>query len=99
MASGFHNLAAVFSHRNYAITSVGYGPALVGLWAQRIGVGWLAWNLTHSPTWLGLIAAADLVPTIILSPIAGAIIDRVHPLRMTLISQRSEEHTSELQSH
>jgi MFS family permease len=87
LASGFHNLVTILSQRNFAISTTGYGPALTGLWAQRVGVGWLAWSLTHSPTWLGIVAAADLVPTIVLSPIAGAIIDRVHPLRMTIISQ------------
>lgn len=87
MSSGFKNLVAILSQRNYAISTTGYAPALTGLWAQRVGVGWLAWSLTHSPIWLGLIAAADLVPTIVISPIAGAIVDRVHPLRMTIISQ------------
>ncbi len=87
MSSGFRNVAAVLSQWNYAVSTTGYGPALTGLWAQRVAVGWLAWNLTHSPTWLGLIAAADLVPTIILSPIAGALVDRLHPLRMTIVSQ------------
>lgn len=87
MSSGFRNVVAVLSQRNYAISTIGYGPALTGLWAQRVAVGWLAWNLTHSPTWLGLIAAADLVPTIVLSPIAGALVDRLHPLRMTIVSQ------------
>lgn len=87
MSSGFRNVATVLSQRNFAVSTIGYGPSLTGLWAQRVAVGWLTWNLTHSPTWLGIIAAADLVPTIILSPIAGALVDRIHPLRMTIVSQ------------
>jgi predicted MFS family arabinose efflux permease len=85
--SGLRNAVAVLLQRNYAISSAGYVPALIGLWAQRVGVGWLAWDLTHSPTWLGLLSAADLLPAIALSPIAGAVVDRVHPLGMTKGSQ------------
>ena len=87
MSAGFRNVFAMLSQRNYAVSTSGYVPALVTVWAQRVGVGWLAWNLTHSPSWLGLIAAADLLPAIGLSPIAGAVVDRVHPLRMTTTSQ------------
>ncbi len=65
----------------------GAGIALIGNWAQRIAVAWLAWELTKSATWLGLIAFADLFPTIILTPIAGVIADRVDRRKMSLISQ------------
>jgi MFS family permease len=87
MLSAFRNMFGVLAQRNYGINSAGYVPALITLWAQRVGVGWLAWSLTQSPTWLGLIAAADLLPAVILSPIAGALVDRMHPLRMTVQSQ------------
>lgn len=65
----------------------GAGIALVGMWAQRIAVAWLAWELTRSTTWLGLIAFADLFPTIILTPIAGVIADRMDRRKLSLISQ------------
>ncbi|HTI87041.1 MAG TPA: MFS transporter [Alphaproteobacteria bacterium] len=87
MLSAFQNMFGVLTQRNYGVNSAGYVPALITLWAQRVGVGWLAWSLTQSPTWLGLMAAADLLPAVLISPIAGALVDRVHPLRMTVISQ------------
>ncbi|MGE5537098.1 MAG: MFS transporter [Gemmatimonas sp.] len=87
MLSAFENMFAVLTQRNYGINSAGYVPALITLWAQRVGVGWLAWNLTQSPTWLGLIAAADLLPAVVISPFAGALVDRVHPMRMSIASQ------------
>ena len=65
----------------------GAGIALIGMWAQRIAVAWLAWELTKSATWLGLIAFADLFPTIVLTPIAGVIADRVDRRKLSLISQ------------
>ena len=57
-----------------------------GLWAQRAAIGWLTWELTHSPTWLGIIAAADLLPGVVVSPFAGVIADRSLPLRMMKVT-------------
>ena len=83
----FSNVADAWKQRNFAIYMTGAGIALVGMWAQRIAVAWLAWELTKSTTWLGLIAFADLFPTIILTPIAGVIADRVDRRKLSLISQ------------
>lgn len=83
----FSNVADAWKQRNFAIYMTGAGIALVGMWAQRIAVAWLAWELTKSTTWLGLIAFADLFPTIILTPIAGVIADRMDRRKLSLISQ------------
>lgn len=83
----FSNVADAWKQRNFAIYMTGAGIALVGMWAQRIAVAWLAWELTRSTTWLGLIAFADLFPTIILTPIAGVIADRMDRRKLSLISQ------------
>jgi MFS family permease len=77
----------VFTYRNYAWFMGGMCPNLITIWMQRVGVGWLAWELTHSPTWLGIIAAADLVPMLFLAPIAGAVTDRVVPLNQARAMQ------------
>ena len=83
----FSNVVDAWKQRNFAIYMTGAGIALVGMWAQRIAVAWLAWELTKSTTWLGLIAFADLFPTIILTPIAGVIADRMDRRKLSLISQ------------
>ena len=44
---------------------------------QRIGVGWLAWELSHSGAVLGLVAFADLFPTLLIGPFGGALADRL----------------------
>ena len=77
----------VFSHRNYMLFMVGLGPSAISSWMQRVGVGWLAWELTHSPAWLGRIAAADLIPFLFLSPFAGVFIDRSSPHKVLLTAQ------------
>ena len=80
-------IVSVFGHRNYALFMGGMSPHLIGTWMQRVAVGWLAWELTHSPTWLGVIAAADLAPGMFMGPIAGAYTDRGIPLRLSKIAQ------------
>jgi predicted MFS family arabinose efflux permease len=74
-------------HRDHRLFNITLTPALISLWAQRTGVGWLAWDLTGSPTWLGIIAAADLLPAMILAPMAGVTADRSDPVRMMWLTQ------------
>ncbi|CAN0165440.1 unnamed protein product, partial [Phaeothamnion confervicola] len=46
------------------------------------------WELTHSNTWVGAVAAADLAPMLILAPIAGAQADRSNnPMRMLRLTK------------
>lgn len=61
--------------------------AWTGMWMQRVAVGWIAWELTQSTFWIGLVAFADLVPAIVISPLAGAYADRADRLRMTVGTQ------------
>src|SRR3712207_4016355 len=77
----------IWAHRNYAIFAGGMTPHLLAIWMQRLGVGWLAWELSHSTVWLGLVAAADLAPMLVLAPFAGAVTDRGDPLRQLKIAQ------------
>lgn len=71
----------VWRHRDYALFMSGIGPHYVTGWMQRFTVGYLAWELSHSPAWLGAVAAADLAPMILIAPFAGAIVDRWDPIK------------------
>jgi predicted MFS family arabinose efflux permease len=73
---GLGNIARAFAHRNYRVYISGNGVSLIGWWLQRVSVGWLAWTLTHSGTWLGLVSLADFLPVLVLSPFAGVLADR-----------------------
>lgn len=84
--AGFRNALRVLRIRNYRVYTVGNAISLVGVWIQRIAVGWLAWRLTHSGFWLGMCAAGDLVPSVLISPFAGALADRVDRIRLVQIS-------------
>src|ERR1700757_2528192 len=75
-ATGFGNVAAAFAHRNYRVYVSGNAVGLIGTWMQRVAVGWLAWTLTHSGAWLGILSMAEFFPVVFLSPLAGALADR-----------------------
>jgi MFS family permease len=65
------------SSRNFRIYWYGNLAFVLGYWMQRLAAGWLAWKLTESATWLGVIGAAALIPLFVLGPLAGAIADRL----------------------
>ncbi|MDB5370633.1 MAG: transporter [Roseomonas sp.] len=54
---------------------------------HRISVAWLAWEMTGSALWVGLVAFSDLAPAALISPIAGAVADRVDRVKLTSYSQ------------
>tara|TARA_E500000331_G_scaffold84169_1_gene79802 strand:+ start:1854 stop:3116 length:1263 start_codon:yes stop_codon:yes gene_type:complete len=86
-SSRLGGIAVAMANRNYRVYTYGAIPSLLGTWIQRMAMGWLAWELTKSGTWLGLIAFADLAPTVLTAPIAGAFADRVNRLRMVRMVQ------------
>lgn len=55
----------------------GNSAALTCIWMQRIAVLWLAWELSESTFWSSVVLAAQLVPTVIIGPLFGAVADRV----------------------
>lgn len=48
-----------------------------GGWIVRILLSWLAWDLTGSPSFVGVIATASLLPVAVFGPIFGALADRM----------------------
>jgi MFS family permease len=86
-ARGLGNLARALKNPNFRIFTAGNAVSLVGTWMHRVVTGWLTWELTHSGFWLGLIAFADLFPTVVVGPFAGAYADRLDRLRVTQVSQ------------
>ena len=58
-----------------------------GMWMQRIAVAWLAWEMTHSPFSVGMVAFTDLAPAVLCSPVAGALADRLDRVRLTTLTQ------------
>ncbi len=58
----------------------------LGSWMLRFIVGWSAWDLTESATWVGVVAALMLAPAFVLSPLFGILSDRINPRYGLLVS-------------
>ncbi len=87
LPAGFAAILETLRQPNYGTYVAGNSISLIGTWMQRIGIGWLAWDLSHSGTVLGLVAFADLCPTLVLGPFGGALADRLDQRRMMLVTQ------------
>jgi MFS family permease len=63
--------------RNYRLFAAGQVVSLVGTWMQRVAQDWLVLNLSGgSPVALGVAAALQFGPTLLLSVFGGAFADR-----------------------
>jgi MFS family permease len=63
-------------HRNYRLFFSGQSISLMGTWIMRIATSWLVYRLTGSALLLGLVGFCGQIPTLLLAPFAGVVIDR-----------------------
>lgn len=75
------------NYYNFRLYVVGQSVSLVGTWMQRIAVGWLVYEMTHSAFMLGLVAFSSQIPMLILSPYSGTYVDRHSRYRTLLVTQ------------
>lgn len=80
--------ATAFRHRNYRIFFAGQAVSLVGTWMQQVAQAWLVLELTGDPIWLGVVAAAQFIPVMVLGLFAGVAADAL-PKRQTLVAAQS----------
>ena len=72
------------SHRNYRLFFSGQAISLVGTWMVAVAQSWLVLQLTHDPFMLGVVAAAQFLPVLVLGLLGGVITDLL-PRRPTLM--------------
>src|SRR5437868_6716175 len=75
------------SHRNYRLFFSGQSVSLIGTWMTRIATSWLVYRLTGSALLLGVVGFCGQIPTLLLSPVAGVLVDRHNRHRILLITQ------------
>lgn len=80
------NLSALNS-RNIRLYLAGNLFSLNAMWMLRIVVGWLAWDLTGSASFVGLIAFAYILPTMFLGPLFGVLSNRSDVRRAAIMVQ------------
>jgi len=84
----FGGTFAALRHPNYRLWFFGQLVSLVGTWMQTTAQGFLVYELTASPAYLGYVGFANGIPTWLFTLYGGLIADRV-PRRTMLIPTQS----------
>jgi MFS family permease len=74
-------------HRNFRLFFSGQSVSLIGTWITRIATSWLVYRLTHSAMLLGLVGFCGQIPTLLLAPVAGVLVDRWDRHRILIWTQ------------
>ncbi len=78
---------AALRHRNYQLWFYGQMVSLMGTWMQSTAQGYLIYQLTNSPVYLGLVGFAAGIPTWLFTLFGGVIADRISRRNLMVITQ------------
>ncbi len=84
---GLRKTFAALEHPNYRLWFFGQMISLFGTWMQATAQGFLVYQLTGSPTYLGLVGFAGGVPSWIFTLYGGVVADRISRRTLLLITQ------------
>jgi len=84
---GWRSLGRALRHRNYRLFFGGQAVSLVGTWMTRVATGWLVYSLSDSAWMLGVVGFAGQIPTFVLAPFAGVMVDRWDRHRVLVVTQ------------
>lgn len=78
---------SVFANRDFKLLFIGSTISALGDQFTLVALPWLVLKLTGSPAALGLVLAAMALPRAIFMLIGGAVVDRMSPRRVLLVSR------------
>ena len=87
MPSPAGRLTRALQHRNFRLFFGGQSISLVGTWITRVATSWLVYRLTGSALLLGIAGFAGQIPTLIITPFAGVLVDRHDRRKILLLTQ------------
>ena len=80
-------LTRALASRNFRLFFSGQSVSLVGTWITRIATSWLVYRLTGSALLLGIVGFCGQIPTLLLAPFAGVLVDRWNRHRILVVTQ------------
>jgi len=80
---------ASLKHYNYRLWFFGQLVSLMGTWMQSTAQGYLIYQLTGSPAYLGLVGFVGGIPALIFTLFGGVIADRISRRNLMVITQTS----------
>lgn len=81
----FGGIGEAFGDANFRRYSVGSLVSWLSYFVQAVATAWVTWSLTHSTTWLAMVALLDAVPMGVLAPLGGVVADRYDRFRVILV--------------
>jgi MFS family permease len=78
---------AAMRHRNYRLFFAGQGLSLIGTWMMTVAQSWLILQLTGDPLLLGVVAAVQWLPVLVLGLFGGLVADALPKRRTMLFTQ------------
>ncbi len=85
--SRFSHAWRALRHPNFRLYFVGQSISLVGTWITRIATSWLVYRLTGSAFLLGVVGFAGQIPTFLLAPFAGVLVERMNRRQLLVWTQ------------
>lgn len=73
--------------RDFRVFWIGQLISFSGTWMQSTAQGWLVYDLTKSPFFLGIVAAAASLPVLFLTLIGGVVADRFIKRKLLVVTQ------------
>ena len=86
-ARDFSHAWRALRHPNFRLFFGGQSISLIGTWMTRIATAWLVYRLTKSSLLLGLVSFTGQIPTFLLAPLAGVLVDRIDRRQVLLWTQ------------
>jgi MFS family permease len=80
-------ITRALQHRNFRLFFGGQSISLVGTWITRVATSWLVYRLTGSELLLGIAGFCGQIPTLVITPFAGVLVDRMDRRRILLLTQ------------
>ena len=80
-------ITQALQHRNFRLFFGGQSISLIGTWITRVATSWLVYRLTGSLVLLGVVGFCGQIPTLLLAPFAGVLVDRSDRQRILIITQ------------
>jgi MFS family permease len=85
--SRFSHAWRALCHRNFRLFFTGQSISLIGTWMTRVATSWLVYRLTGSALLLGIVGFAGQIPTFLLAPLAGVLVDRLNRRNLLVWTQ------------
>jgi MFS family permease len=85
--TGLAFMLRALKSRNYRLFFSGQSISLVGTWMTRIATSWLVYRLTNSALLLGVVGFVGQIPSFLLAPVAGVLVDRWNRRRLLVATQ------------